>query len=127
VSDLLDIAVPVAVFAGGNLADAATTEYALCVGAGERNPYGQSLGGRLLLKTGGTLALVGADRVLQKIERRYVVVDRPGFMPERRRATVAKLASVGKWLLRGAAAAHYARLAIQNKRVGDDLRNKGAK
>lgn len=127
-SDLLDgVGAPVAWYGLLNSADWVTTEYALGAGAGERNEHGQTFERRLILKSGATLALTGADLVLQRIERRYVVVQRPGFMPERRKTTIAKVAGVGKWTLRGLALAHYARVAIQNKRVGDDLRNKGAK
>lgn len=116
-----------AVFLAGNAADLASTEYAREHGAAEANPYGQRYGHRLMLKSGATLALTGADLVLQKIERRYVVVDRPGYFPERRKTTTAKAATAAKWTLRGVALAYYAQLAWKNKRVGDDLRNGGVK
>lgn len=115
-SEAVDTAVAVAVFAGGNAADLLTTESALDAGARERNPFGQTRDNRLALKLGSTLALTGADLVLQKIERRYVRVDDP-WRQERRRPLISKLATVGKWTLRGVAAAWYTKVAINNARV----------
>ncbi len=129
-----DLLTPAIVFGGGNAADLLSTEYAREHGAREGNPLGQEYGHRLLLKSGATLALTGADLVLQKVERRYVVVARPGFMPERRKTTLAKAATVSKWTMRGVAAAYYAQLAIRNTKVGTeaherarDLSNGGAR
>lgn len=119
----MDYATPIAVYSAGNAADYWSTEISLEAGSREANPFGQERAHRLLLKSGSVLVLTGADLVLQKVERRYVVVDRPGFMPERRRTATAKAARVSKWVLRGAAAAYYASVALHNKRVADELRS----
>jgi len=117
-----DLLTPAAVYGFGNAADLVTTEVALSNGARELNPWGQDNRARVGLKLGATFALTGADLVLQKIERRYVIVDRGGFVFERRKPTVAKVAAVAKWTLRGLAAAYYAQLAIRNAQVADQMR-----
>jgi hypothetical protein len=117
-----ELIAPVAIYGLGNAADLWTTEDALSHGARELNPLGQDNSDRLALKLGSTFALLGADLALQKIERRYVVVNRGGFVLERRKPTVAKLATGAKWALRGLAAAYYAQLAIKNAKVAREMR-----
>lgn len=119
---LADRVAPAAVILGGNAADLWTTERALAVGAGERNPHGQTFQGRLTLKALSVVALGGADLALQKVERRRVVVlGHQG--PERRKPFLAHVATAGKWALRAGAAAHFARTAWGNRRV--ELEMKG--
>lgn len=117
---MTDLLTPAAVYGLGNAADLATTEIALSNGAREQNPWGQDNHGRVGLKLGATFALTGADLVLQKIERRVVVVDR-GYVLERRKAPIAKAATVAKWTLRGLAAAYYAHVAIRNAQVNERM------
>lgn len=118
---LADRVTPALVFGGGNLADGITTERALSVGARETNVFGQSFEGRLTLRALSLVVLSGTDLVLQKAERRRVVVlGRSG--PERRKPFTAKLATGVKWGVRVGAAAHFARVAWGNRRTELEMR-----
>lgn len=85
---IMDFIVPLLLYTGLNAGDLLSTEHALGLGAVERNPYGQTYGGRLLVNGTNAVASTGIDVGLGVVQRRY------------RGRTIGKTAGVMKWAMR---------------------------